>query len=186
MANVYCEKTSEMIEIEWDTAEKLFVLRSQVTLPVGRETLFEFFSDAFQLERITPSWLNFTVLTGAPIEIQTSTLIDYKLRLRGIPIRWRTEISTWEPPDSFTDRQVKGPYYLWEHFHTFEEVEGGTLVTDRVKYRVPGGRLINFLFVQHDLKRIFEYRRKRMLELFGHPDDQSGFVAKSSSAILSG
>lgn len=162
-----------MIEINWSTAEKAYVLECEVTLPVSRERLFEFFSDAFQLEKITPDWLNFKVLTEAPIEISAGTLIDYKLRLRGIPIRWRTEIATWNPPESFTDRQLKGPYYLWDHFHTFETVENGTLVRDRVKYRVPGGAIANYLLVSNDLKRIFGYRRQRMIELFGKisPDD---------------
>ena len=156
-----------MIDIQWDSAEKAFVLNCEVTLPVSKERLFEFFADAFQLEQITPPWLNFRVLTEAPIDIKAGTLIDYKLRLRGIPIRWRTEIATWSPPDSFTDRQLKGPYYLWEHFHTFKTLEGGTLVTDEVKYRVPGGRLINSLVVRNDLKKIFGYRRQRMIDLFG-------------------
>lgn len=160
-------ETGKMVEINWNQADNAYVLQCEVTLPVSREQLFKFFSDAFQLEQITPPWLNFRVQTEAPINIAPGTLIDYKLRLRGIPIRWRTEIATWDPPQSFTDRQLKGPYYLWDHFHTFETVEGGTLVKDRVKYRVPGGALTNFLLVQNDLKRIFRYRRQRMIELFG-------------------
>ena len=157
-----------MVEINWDGSERAYILTSTVTFPVSRETLFDFFSDAFQLEQITPSWLNFKVLTERPIVIQPGTLIDYKLRLRGIPIRWTTEISTWDPPFSFTDRQLKGPYYLWEHFHTFEEVENGTLVSDHVKYRAPGGALVHALLVKNDLRKIFEYRRDRMLVLFAH------------------
>lgn len=161
-----------MLEIEWHSDDACHVLHSEVTLPVSKERLFEFFSDAFQLEQITPPWLNFRVLTEAPIGIHAGTLIEYKLRLRGLPIRWRTEISTWNPPHSFTDRQLKGPYKLWEHFHTFESVNGGTLVTDRVKYRVPGGRLIHFLVVKNDLRKIFDYRQQRMIELFDSSDNE--------------
>ena len=155
-----------MVSIRWDDEDRCFVLRSATVLTHSREALFEFFSDAFQLEQITPEWLNFRILSPAPIRIQVGCLIDYSIRLHGIPIRWRTEISSWDPPFSFTDRQLKGPYQLWEHLHTFETVPEGTLAIDEVRYRVPGGRLINRLFVQGDLQRIFEYREKRMLELF--------------------
>ena len=155
-----------MVTIDWNAQEKLFVLRSSVVLEHSPETLFEFFSDAFQLEQITPPWLNFKIRTPAPIDIRKGCLIDYSIRLRGIPIRWRTEISNWNPPFSFVDRQLKGPYLLWEHLHTFEQTPEGTLARDEVRYKVPGGRLINWLMVQNDLIRIFEFRRQRMLELF--------------------
>lgn len=155
-----------MVEISWDKQERAYKLTAATVMPVARDELFAFFSDAFQLERITPPWLGFRVTTPAPIEIQTGTLIDYRLRLRGIPIRWRTEISTWDPPYSFTDRQLKGPYSLWEHFHTFEEVDGGTLVSDEVNYRVIGGAIVHSLFVKNDLLKIFAFRRQRMIELF--------------------
>jgi ligand-binding SRPBCC domain-containing protein len=155
-----------MVVIDWDPHEKLFVLRSSVVLEHSPETLFEFFSDAFQLEQITPPWLNFKIRTPAPIDIRKGCLIDYSIRLRGIPIRWRTEISEWTPPFSFVDRQLKGPYLLWEHLHTFEQVPEGTLARDEVRYRVPGGWLVNWLMVKNDLIRIFEFRRNKMLELF--------------------
>ncbi len=155
-----------MVHVEWDAEDRLFRLRSSVLLEHSPESLFAFFSDAFQLQRITPDWLNFRVLTSAPIIIQQGSLIDYRIRLHGIPIRWRSEISSWEPPYAFLDRQVSGPYRLWEHLHTFESAGTGTLAIDDVCYRVPGGRLINWLLVEKDLIRIFEYRRRRMLELF--------------------
>ena len=155
-----------MIEISRNKVARAYTLTSTVTLPVARKTVFDFFSDALQLEQITPPWLNFRVLTPPPIVIQPGTLIDYKLKLRGFPLRWRTEISTWDPPCSFTDRQLNGPYDLWEHFHRFEEVDGGTLVSDQVNYRVIGGAIIHSLFVKNDLRKIFEYRRRRMIELF--------------------
>ena len=155
-----------MQETNWNADEDAYVLKSSITLPVDRESLFEFFSDAFQLEQITPTFLKFRVLTPAPIVVQQGTLIEYTLKLHGIPIRWRTEISTWDPPFSFTDMQIKGPYSLWEHFHTFEETEAGTIVNDTVKYRVPGGPLVHRLFVRNDLLRIFAYRQSQMIQLF--------------------
>ena len=155
-----------MVVIHWDPADRSFVLRSSMVLEHSRETLFEFFSDAFQLQKITPHWLNFEIQTPAPISICQGCLLDYSIRLHGIPIRWRTEISSWDPPFSFTDRQLRGPYSLWEHLHTFESVPEGTLAVDEVRYRVFGGRLINRLFVEKDLVKIFTFRRMKMLELF--------------------
>lgn len=129
--------------------------------------MFALFSDAFQLERLTPPWLRFRVLTPGPISMREGQLIDYQLKLHGLPVRWRTEITDWEPPFLFRDSQRRGPYLLWEHTHTFEESDGGTLVCDQVKYRVPGGFLINRLFVQRDLLRIFNYRHDQFPKLLG-------------------
>ena len=170
-----------MVTISWDKSRSAWLLESCVTLPVSRVELFEFFSDAFQLEQITPPWINFRILTPAPIFIKSGTLIDYRLRLRGLPIRWRTEISSWDPPHSFTDRQLKGPYYLWEHLHTFTEVDGGTEVRDQVWYRVPGGAIVHSLFVKNDLLRIFRYRMARMQEIFSGP--QPTPVSGSAQAV---
>ena len=156
----------DMISIHWDADDRCYLLTYSVVLPRSRDEVFAFFSDAFLLEQITPDWLNFRILTPGPIDLTRGSLIDYRIRLHGIPIGWQTEISSWEPPFSFTDRQVRGPYRLWEHLHTFEEVEGGTLTVDRVRYRAPGGRFANWLVVAKDLRRIFEYRRRRMLDLF--------------------
>lgn len=155
-----------MGHIHWDPLERCHVLRTSVVLEHSREDLFAFFSDAFKLEEITPPWLRFRILTPAPIRIRQGALLDYSIQLHRIPIRWRTEISSWDPPYSFTDRQIRGPYRLWEHLHTFETVAEGTLATDEVRYRVPGGRVVNWLLVQRDLERIFQFRHQRMLELF--------------------
>jgi ligand-binding SRPBCC domain-containing protein len=168
-----------MVSVQWDSLDRCFVLRASVLLQHSRETLFEFFSDAFQLEKITPAWLNFRILTPAPIQICQGCLIDYSIRLHGIPMRWQTEISAWDPPFSFTDRQVSGPYQLWEHLHTFETVSEGTLAVDEVRYRVLGGRLVNRWFVRKELQRIFEFRQKKMLELF----PVSGFAATEEGMI---
>lgn len=136
-------------------------------MPQPRERIFEFFSDAFQLEMLTPKWLCFSVLTEPPIKIASGTRIDYRLRIRGIPLRWQSEISVWEPPFRFVDEQTRGPYRRWRHEHAFGEVDGGTLCRDTVDYEVYGGGLINAMFVRPDVERIFGFRQKKLLELFG-------------------
>ncbi len=132
--------------------------------------LFTFFGDAFKLQEITPAILNFRVITPAPIHIQAGTLINYKLKVRGIPLRWTTRISDWNPPYSFRDEQLKGPYRQWIHTHTFTPENGGTRCDDLVEYAPPGGPLaplINKLVVQRDVEQIFAYRAKVLAELFG-------------------
>ncbi len=144
-----------------------YLLTTEQWFPRPCEEVFEFFSDAANLESITPPWLRFHVLTPRPIDVREGTLIDYKLRLHFVPIRWRTEIAAWEPPFRFIDRQLRGPYRLWVHEHTFEEHQGGTLARDRVEYQVPGGRLIHTLLVRPDLMRIFAFRRKVLADRLG-------------------
>ncbi|MFN9993723.1 MAG: SRPBCC family protein [Phycisphaerales bacterium] len=147
------------------------VLKCGIQLPAPRREVFSFFADAFNLERITPPWLKFEILTPAPIPMAAGTLIDYRIRLRVIPMRWRTRISKWEPDSSFIDQQLKGPYLEWIHLHTFEENESGTWCEDQVQYRVPGGAIIDRLFVRRDLHRIFGYRQQVMGEIFGAKAD---------------
>lgn len=148
-----------------------FELTSEVLLPRSREEVFPFFADARNLERLTPPWLRFEVLTPMPIEMHRSAVIAYRLRLRGLPVRWRSEITVWEPPFRFVDEQRRGPYRLWIHEHRFEERAGETLVSDRVRYAVPGGplleALVERLFVRPDLERVFAYRRAVLSGLFG-------------------
>lgn len=146
-----------------------FTLRFELWLPRPRNEIFPFFAEARNLETLTPSWLKFEVLTPAPIEMRPGALIDYRIRVHGIPIRWRTEISEWQAPHRFVDRQLKGPYTLWHHTHTFEERDGGTLCLDDVRYRPRGGALVNWLFVRRDVDRIFRFRQQRLRELFGSP-----------------
>jgi ligand-binding SRPBCC domain-containing protein len=144
-------------------------LHAEMFLPRSPQELFEFFSDVNNLERITPALLNFHVLSSSTPSIERGTLIDYKLRIRGFPVRWRTEISTWDPPRSFSDRQLKGPYKQWIHTHLFEPRDGGTLCLDDVDYIVPGGPLaplIHKLAVAPDVRAIFEYRQRVLNELF--------------------
>lgn len=141
-------------------------LEKTLWLPQPRAKIFEFFSSPHNLDRITPPWLKFRVLSPPSTVMRAGTLLDYRLRLHGIPIRWQSEISVWQPPDRFVDRQIKGPYSLWVHEHSFADQDRGTLVTDSVNYAVAGGALTNWLFVAPDLKRIFHYRHQALETLF--------------------
>jgi len=154
-----------MVTVRRAPAGRGWVLETELWVPQRRERVFSLFADAFQLEAITPPWLNFQVITPGPIVIGPGTTIDYRLRLHGIPIRWQSEISAWEPPFRFVDEQRRGPYRWWWHEHVFEEQNGGTLCRDRVEYGVPGGWLANRLFVERDVKRIFEYRREHFPQI---------------------
>ena len=129
-------------------------------LPLSPEEVFPFFAAAENLEKITPPELRFSILTPLPIHMREGTLIDYRLRLQGIPFLWRTEISEWDPPRAFTDRQLRGPYHSWIHRHTFEATPTGTRMTDRVDYRLPFWPLgeVGLPFVRRRVERIFTYR----------------------------
>jgi ligand-binding SRPBCC domain-containing protein len=144
----------------------LYVLTAEQWLPRPRNELFPFFAEAANLEKITPPFLHFRILTPLPIQMRQGARIDYKISLHGIPMRWRTEITVWEPPFRFVDTQIKGPYRQWIHEHTFEERDGGTLCRDRVEYRVPGGALVHTLLVERDVRTIFAYRREALARIF--------------------
>jgi ligand-binding SRPBCC domain-containing protein len=140
--------------------------KSELWLPRAREEVFSFFSDPANLNAITPAWLNFRMVTAAPVEMRVGTLIDYRMRIRGIPVSWRTRITIWEPPGRFVDEQLNGPYRLWRHEHEFESQNGGTLVRDRVRYAVPFDFIAHPLMVRRDVERIFAYRQEKLRELF--------------------
>jgi ligand-binding SRPBCC domain-containing protein len=133
---------------------------------VPRGRLFKFFAEPSNLDCITPPWLHFEITTPTTTVIGAGTLLDYRLRLRGIPLRWQSEITVWEPPSRFIDRQTKGPYSFWAHAHTFTERDDGTVVGDSVEYAVPGGAIVQRLLVAPELERIFKYRHKVLEELF--------------------
>jgi ligand-binding SRPBCC domain-containing protein len=149
---------------------RVFELEAKQRIHRQREEVFAFFADAGNLERITPPWLRFHIVTPGPIEMSEGTIIDYRLRVHGLPMRWRSEITLWEPPHRFRDVQRRGPYRLWDHEHRFEEDGIGTLVTDHVRYALWGGALVHRFFVARDVERIFAYREKRMAEIFGGGD----------------
>lgn len=130
---------------------------------------FAFFADPWNLEAITPPWLRFRIVE-APRRLAHGSLLRYRLRLEGVPVRWLTEITDWRPPRSFTDRQLRGPYPLWEHTHRLNPVAGGTEIHDHVRYRVPGGPVAPALdrrLVRPRLEEIFDYRAARLTELLG-------------------
>jgi ligand-binding SRPBCC domain-containing protein len=125
------------------------------------DEVFAFFSDIRNLERMTPAWLGFQILGRQPDFIGEGAIIDYTIRLAGIPVRWRTRIVDWQPGRQFVDIQERGPYALWEHTHSFREVEGGVLMRDQVRYALPFGPLgsiVHALAVRASLGRIFDYR----------------------------
>jgi ligand-binding SRPBCC domain-containing protein len=145
---------------------KTHTLRSEIWLPRQPGDVFPFFADARNLQRITPPRLRFEVVTPGEITMKTGTLIDYRLRVRGLPIRWQSEITAWEPPFRFADEQRRGPYRLWVHEHRFMEKDGGTLCIDDVRYAVPGGSIVNALFVGRDVRTIFEFRARALKAIF--------------------
>ncbi len=145
-----------------------YILTRELTLDLPRQTVFDFFADAGNLEYITPPELNFHITTTQPIDIKKGALIDYQLRMRGFPVKWQTIISEWNPPHSFVDEALKSPYRQWIHRHTFTELaENRTLIEDQVKYRLPlapFGDLAHW-FVRRELDYIFDFRQKVVSEI---------------------
>ena len=141
-------------------------LTAEVLVPGTIGEVFAFFSDAHNLEAITPPWLRFRLLGPGPLEVREGTVIDYRLRLHGLPLRWRSAISAWDPPHRFVDEQLRGPYRRWHHEHTFTEVDGRTRVRDRVDYELPRGARLAARLVARDVRAIFAYRRRALLSRF--------------------
>jgi ligand-binding SRPBCC domain-containing protein len=156
------------------------ILHRELTLDLSRERVFEFFADAANLERITPPELSFHIITPQPIEVHKGTLIDYKLKLHGLPITWRTEITTWNPPFEFVDTQLRGPYAQWIHRHTFTEIDKRkTLIEDEVRYRLPLeplGDIAHFI-VRRELNYIFDYRQKAVRTILSGKGNLDGPLA---------
>lgn len=146
-----------------------YVLKTEQHFEQSPEELFSLFAQAENLARITPAWLDFQILTPRPIEMKAGTLIDYRLKLHRIPLRWRTKITAWEPPYRFVDEQIKGPYRFWIHQHILEPHEDGTLMRDRVTFlsRGPGLLLplLHKLFVNRNVREVFEYRRAKLRDM---------------------
>lgn len=146
---------------------KIHEFHSELLLPHPPGAIFPFFADAGNLEELTPPWLHFRVLTKPPIEMRVGARIDYQLRVRGVPLRWQSEITAWEQDHRFVDEQRRGPYRVWRHEHLFELCEGGTRVIDRVRYAVLFDFLVHGWLVRPDVERIFAFRRKKLIERFG-------------------
>jgi len=149
---------------------RLFTLETEQWFPQTPEALFPFFADAANLEQLTPPWLHFRILSQR-VEMREGAQILYGLRLHGIPLRWQSEITAWEPPFRFVDTQIRGPYRAWTHEHSFESRDGKTLMRDRVQYGVIGGSLIQKFLVAPDLSKIFEFRRVRLASILGANND---------------
>ena len=148
-------------------------LRTEQRLPGTPDAVFPFFADAHNLEAITPAWLSFRVTTALPVEMRAGALIEYRLRLRGIPIAWLTRIEEWQPGVRFVDQQLSGPYRLWHHTHEFEpDGEGGTVMRDTVRYALPFwplSEVAHALLVRRDLATIFEFRRAEVARRLTRP-----------------
>ena len=147
---------------------KTYNLRRQQTVKAPREQVFRFFESPENLERITPGDVGFEILTPRPITMQTGAVLDYTIRVLGLPVRWTTLIASYDPPNRFTDVALKSPYSFWHHTHTFEEAADGTLMTDDVKYALPFGwlgRLVHTLWVRRQLTKIFDFRAEVIMRL---------------------
>ena len=145
---------------------RLSTLYRETLVPAGIAETFAFFADAANLERLTPPWLNFTILTPPPLTMRAGLEIEYRIRLYGLPIPWRSAIDVWEPGVRFVDRQLVGPYLWWHHDHRFEATTGGTRVIDRVDY-APRARWVSGGLVRRDLERIFTHRQHTLRQIFG-------------------
>ena len=155
---------------------KLYTLESNQFINKPIEEVFQFFSKPENLSVITPAKLGFKILSPNPIKMEVGRLIDYNIYLMGIPIHWRTLITDYEPPNMFVDQQIKGPYAMWHHTHTFHKVKGGVEIKDRIVYSIPFGflgQLLNYLWIKRDLNNIFLHRKKVIDKLFENNDYKS-------------
>ena len=150
---------------------KTYRLNTQIWLPRPREEVFGFFADPANLERLTPGWLRFEIITKMPGVIVKGIRLNYRLRIHSVPIKWQSVIRDWDPPHRFVDQQTRGPYRLWIHEHNFTEHGGGTLVGDKVDYSVPGGILVQKFIVAPDLARIFKYRHTVLQTIFNRKNE---------------
>jgi ligand-binding SRPBCC domain-containing protein len=141
-------------------------LYCETLVPAPLDTTFAFFADASNLQRLTPSWLQFSIRTPVPIVMRAGLEIEYRIRLYGMPILWRSRIDVWEPGFRFVDRQITGPYLWWRHEHRFEPAGDATRVIDHVEY-LPRAAWMTGRVVRRDVERIFRYRQDALRAIFG-------------------
>lgn len=150
---------------------RIFTLFCEQKLNAPLGDIFPFFEDPRNLQELTPPWMNFRIVDEAGLEMRTGLFIDYALKVRGLPLRWRSEILDYEPPHRFVDTQRRGPYRLWHHEHRFQADGDTTMVTDKVLYSTWGDGLVNRLLLKPELERIFGYRQERLAEMFANVDE---------------
>jgi ligand-binding SRPBCC domain-containing protein len=161
-------KLSRVLAATARPREGLERLERETIVPASLDAAFAFFADAANLEWLTPPWLHLRILTARPLTMRSGLEIEYRIRVYGLPVPWRSRIDTWEPGVRFVDRQVVGPYLWWRHEHCFEPADAGTRVIDRVEY-CPRVQWLTHRFVRRDVTRIFDYRERALLEVF-HSD----------------
>lgn len=138
-------------------------------IPQPIDKVFAFFARPENLECITPKYLKFSIKTLSPIRMETGQIIDYTIKIKGFPISWSSLISSYDPPYSFIDEQIRGPYSKWHHTHTFTNVNGGTKIDDQIQYGIPFGlvgRIAHSIWIKKDLERIFDFRSKTIEKVF--------------------
>ena len=163
----------------------MYVLTCQMKAPSPIAETFAIFESPYNLVRITPSWLKFRITTAGQATIHKGAEIEYEIRWMGLPVSWKTRITTYEPPLLFEDEQAEGPYALWRHRHSFEEVDDGTVISDRVEYALPLGALgrLAQLLVARQLRGIFAYRQRALMQLLGGDASLYGFSPVVITAI---
>ena len=155
---------------------KVYKIETSQYIKRSLAEVFDYFSRPENLAEITPSELNFRILTPQPLEMKQGTIIDYTIKLFKIPIHWRTLITVFEPPYRFVDEQIKGPYKLWHHTHIFKEITGGVEIHDSVSYSIPFGllgRLLHAVWIRRDLERIFEHRKNVIDQIFSRNNEDT-------------
>jgi ligand-binding SRPBCC domain-containing protein len=148
---------------------RTYIFEQETIIGNPLNEVFQFFSNAENLAKITPDNLKFQIKSPLPIKMEAGTLIDYQIKIYNIPFHWRTKITVWDPPVRFVDVQLTGPYKMWIHEHSFEELGGSTKMSDKIQYQVPGGLfapLVHRLRVKKDVENIFKFREKIIKQIF--------------------
>ena len=153
--------------MEPPVAMRLFTLQRQQVVPASLEETFEFLSDPRNLAQLTPPWTNLELVGSSDPHVSVGTELRFRWVVCGVPLRWTARIVSWLPGRQFVDEQVRGPFRVWTHVHTFEPVYGGTKVTDRVRYAPRGGEFANRYLVRRVLERVFDHRARATEEALG-------------------